>query len=73
MSFDSLRRDATGMTLMTETVAPVAKPVARPRSRKPAIVTASALALSANFSWVWSPTPGFSATTLRTSPYATAA
>jgi hypothetical protein len=28
---------------------------------------------SANFSWVWSPTPGFSATTLRTSPYATAA
>jgi hypothetical protein len=40
-------RDATGMTLMTETVAspPVAKPVSRPRSRKPATVSASALAL----------------------------
>jgi hypothetical protein len=33
------------MTLMTETVAPVAKPVPRPRSRKPATVSASALAL----------------------------
>lgn len=30
---------------MTETVAPVAKPVSRPRSRKPATVSASALAL----------------------------
>src|SRR6478752_8248468 len=30
---------------MTETVAPDAKPVARPRSRKPATVSASALAL----------------------------
>ena len=30
---------------MTETVAPVAKPVPRPRSRKPATVSASALAL----------------------------
>jgi hypothetical protein len=38
-------RDVTGMTLMTETVAPVAKPVSRPRSRKPAPVSASALAL----------------------------
>jgi hypothetical protein len=38
-------RDATGMTLMTETVAPVAKPVARPRSRRPATASASALAL----------------------------
>jgi hypothetical protein len=42
-------RDATGMTLLTETVAiarpPVAKPVPRPRSRKPATVSASALAL----------------------------
>jgi hypothetical protein len=37
--------DAAGMTLMTETVAPVAKSVPRPRSRKPAIVSASALAL----------------------------
>jgi hypothetical protein len=36
--------DATGMTLMTETVAPVAKPVSRSRSRKPASVSASALA-----------------------------
>ncbi|MET4413748.1 hypothetical protein ABIC06_004917, partial [Bradyrhizobium sp. RT7b] len=27
------RCDAAGMTLMTETVAPVAKPVPRPRSR----------------------------------------
>jgi hypothetical protein len=33
------------MTLMTETVAPIAKPVARPRSRKTATVSASALAL----------------------------
>jgi hypothetical protein len=33
------------MTLMTETIAPVAKPVSRPRSRKPATVSASALAL----------------------------
>jgi hypothetical protein len=33
------------MTLMTETIAPVAKPVSRPRSRKPASVSASALAL----------------------------
>jgi hypothetical protein len=33
------------MTLMTETVAPVAKPVPRPRTRKPATVSASALAL----------------------------
>jgi hypothetical protein len=33
------------MTLMTETVAPVANPVPRPRSRKPATVSASALAL----------------------------
>jgi hypothetical protein len=32
------------MTLMTETVAPVAKPVPQPRSRKPATVSASALA-----------------------------
>ena len=31
--------------LMTETVAPVAKPVPRPRMRKPATVSASALAL----------------------------
>ena len=30
---------------MTETIAPVAKPVSRPRSRKPASVSASALAL----------------------------
>jgi hypothetical protein len=37
-------RDATGMTLMTETAAPVAKPVPRLRSRKPATVSASALA-----------------------------
>jgi hypothetical protein len=37
-------RDATGMTLMTEIVGPVAKPVSRPRSRKPATVSASALA-----------------------------
>jgi hypothetical protein len=36
---------ATGMTLMTETVAPVAKPVPRPRSTKPATVSASALAV----------------------------
>jgi hypothetical protein len=34
-----------GMTLMTETVAPVANPAPRPRSRKPATVSASALAL----------------------------
>jgi len=34
--------DATGITLMTETVAPVAKPV--PRPRKPATVSGSALA-----------------------------
>jgi hypothetical protein len=33
------------MTLMTETVAPVAKPIPRPRSRKAATVSASALAL----------------------------
>jgi len=33
------------MTLMTETIAPAAKPVPRPRSRKPATVSASALAL----------------------------
>jgi hypothetical protein len=37
------------MTLLTETVAiarpPVAKPVSRPRSRKPATASASALAL----------------------------
>jgi hypothetical protein len=38
-------RNATEMTLMTETVAPVAKPVFRRRSRKPATVSASALAL----------------------------
>jgi hypothetical protein len=37
--------DATGMTLMTETVAPFAKPVPRRRSGKPATVSASALAL----------------------------
>jgi hypothetical protein len=41
-------RDATGMTLMTETVAishpPVPKPVPRRRSVKPATVGASALA-----------------------------
>jgi hypothetical protein len=37
--------DATGMTLMTETVAPVAKPLPRPRSRKHATASASALAL----------------------------
>ena len=34
--------DAAGMTLMTDTVAPVAKPDPRPRSRKPATVSASA-------------------------------
>jgi hypothetical protein len=38
-------RDATGTNTMTETVAndrpPVAKPVSRPRSRKPATVSAS--------------------------------
>jgi hypothetical protein len=33
------------MTLMSETIAPVAKPVSRPRSRKPATVSVSALAL----------------------------
>jgi hypothetical protein len=33
------------MTLVTETVAPVAKPVPRPRSRRPVTVGASALAL----------------------------
>jgi hypothetical protein len=33
------------MTLMTETVAPFAKPVPRPRSRRSATVSASALAL----------------------------
>jgi hypothetical protein len=38
-------RDATGNTLMTETVAPVAKPASRPRSAKPETVSASALAL----------------------------
>jgi len=38
-------RDATGMTLMTETVVPFAKPVPRPRSRKPMTFSASALAL----------------------------
>ena len=42
-------RDATGTNTMAETVAidrpPVAKPVSRPRSRKPATVSASALAL----------------------------
>jgi hypothetical protein len=32
------------MTLMAETIAPVAKPVPRPRPRKPATVSASALA-----------------------------
>ncbi|MET3967641.1 MULTISPECIES: hypothetical protein [Bradyrhizobium] len=32
------------MTLMTETVAPVAKPVPRPRSRSAETVSASALA-----------------------------
>jgi hypothetical protein len=37
-------RDATGTNTMTETVT-VAKPVSRPRSRKPATVSASALAL----------------------------
>src|SRR5712671_2006142 len=41
-------RDATGMTLMTETITidrpPVAKPVSRPRSRKPVTVSASAMA-----------------------------
>jgi hypothetical protein len=31
--------DATGMTLIIETVAPVATPVPRPRSRKPATVS----------------------------------
>jgi hypothetical protein len=36
--------DAAGMTLMTETVAPVAKPVPRPRSRMSATVSATALA-----------------------------
>src|SRR4029077_3151188 len=42
-------RDETGTKTMTETVAndrpPVAKPISRPRSRKPATVSASALAL----------------------------
>ena len=40
-------RDAIGITLTTETVAspPFAKPVSRPRSAKPATVSASALAL----------------------------
>jgi hypothetical protein len=38
-------RDAAGMTLMTETVEPVAKRVPRPRSRRAATVSASALAL----------------------------
>jgi hypothetical protein len=38
-------RDAAGMTLMTETDAPIAKPVPRPRSRKAETVSASALAL----------------------------
>src|SRR4029077_13163559 len=42
-------RDETGTKTMTETVAddrpPLAKPVSRPRSRKPATVSASALAL----------------------------
>jgi hypothetical protein len=33
------------MTLMTDTAAPVAKPFARPRSRKPETVSATALAL----------------------------
>jgi ribosomal protein L37AE/L43A len=33
---------------MTETIAPVDKPVSRPRSRKPASVSASALALHLN-------------------------
>jgi hypothetical protein len=33
------------MRLLTDIVAPVAKPVPRPRSRKPATVSASALAL----------------------------
>jgi hypothetical protein len=37
-------RDATGMALMTETVAPFAKPVPRPRSRTAETVSASALA-----------------------------
>ena len=39
-------RDVTGMMLMSETVAStsVAKPISRPRSRKPATVSASALA-----------------------------
>jgi hypothetical protein len=37
-------RDATGTTLMTETAAPIAKPVSRPRSRMPATVSVSALA-----------------------------
>ena len=37
--------NATGMTLMTETVAPVAKPVPRPLFTKPAPVSASVLAL----------------------------
>jgi hypothetical protein len=37
--------NATGMTLMTETVAPITNPVPRPRPRKPASVSASALAL----------------------------
>jgi len=41
-------RDATGTNTMAETVTidrpPVAKPVSRPRSRKPATVSASALA-----------------------------
>jgi hypothetical protein len=37
-------RDAGGMMLMSETVTPVAKPASRPRSRKVATVSASALA-----------------------------
>src|SRR5258705_11248153 len=37
--------NASGTSTMPETIAPVAKPVPRPRSRKPATVSASALAL----------------------------
>jgi hypothetical protein len=46
---------------------------AGPKAKKPPWFAFRRSSWSANFSWVWSPTPGFSATTLRTSPYATAA
>jgi hypothetical protein len=44
-----------------------------PKAKNPPWFAFRRSSWSANFSWVWSPTPGFSATTLRTSPYATAA